>query len=167
MYNNFVPNYKTIASVYSIFQDELPIKDRVLLEESIVEQMSSSIAQQDSIQQPIDSLTYNTFVNKFNEEYSNSLNEEQKRVLTHYVSSFVDNGIEFKSILNNEIGEVKEFIQNYKQKKDSTIDENIKNKLEEVYNVLDNIKNKKIDLEVVETVLAAQQLVEELDKNVD
>ena len=167
VYNNFVPNYKTIASVYSIFQDELPIKDRVLLEESIVEQMSSSIAQQDSIQQPIDSLTYNTFVNKFNEEYSNSLNEEQKRVLTHYVSSFVDNGIEFKSILNNEIGEVKEFIQNYKQKKDSTIDENIKNKLEEVYNVLDNIKNKKIDLEVVETVLAAQQLVEELDKNVD
>lgn len=33
VYNNFVPNYKTIASVYSIFQDALPVKDRVLLEE--------------------------------------------------------------------------------------------------------------------------------------
>ena len=40
VYNNFVPNYKTIASVYSIFQDALPVKDRVLLEENIVNQMS-------------------------------------------------------------------------------------------------------------------------------
>ena len=28
VYSNFVPNYKTIASVYSIFQDSLPVKDR-------------------------------------------------------------------------------------------------------------------------------------------
>jgi hypothetical protein len=38
VYNNFVPNYKTIASVYSIFQDALPIKDRILLEENIINQ---------------------------------------------------------------------------------------------------------------------------------
>ena len=42
VYNNFVPNYKTIASIYSIFQDACPIKDRVLLEENIIEQMSAS-----------------------------------------------------------------------------------------------------------------------------
>ena len=166
VYNNFVPNYKTIASVYSIFQEELPIKDRVLLEESIVEQMSSSIAQQESIQQPIDSLTYNTFVGKFNEEYADSLNEEQKRILTHYVSSFADNGVEFKSLLNSEVGEIKNFIKNYNKNHISN-DESIKNKLEEVYNVLDNLKNKKIDVEVIETVLAAHQLIEELNKNVD
>ena len=166
VYNNFVPNYKTIASVYSIFQDELPIKDRVLLEESIVEQMSSSIAQQENIQQPIDSLTYSTFVGKFNEEYADSLNEEQKKILTHYVSSFADNGVEFKSLLNSEVGEIKSFIKNYKKNHTSN-DESIKNKLEEVYNVLDNLKNKKIDVEVIETVLAAHQLIEELDKNVD
>ena len=166
VYNNFVPNYKTIASVYSIFQEELPIKDRVLLEESIVEQMSSSIAQQENIQQPIDSLTYKTFVGKFNEEYADSLNEDQKRILTHYVSSFADNGVEFKSLLNSEVGDIKDFIKNYK-KNHTSDDESIKNKLEEVYNVLDNLKNKKIDVEVIETVLAAHQLIEELDKNVD
>ena len=81
VYKNFVPNYKTIASVYSIFQDALPVKDRVLLEENIVDQMSSSIDQQPQLQQPIDSLTYKTFVGKFNEEYSGSLNEEQKKLL--------------------------------------------------------------------------------------
>ena len=60
VYNNFVPNYKTIASVYSIFQDALPVKDRVLLEENIVDQMSSSLGETKDVQQPIDSLTYNT-----------------------------------------------------------------------------------------------------------
>ena len=43
VFTNFVPNFKSIASVYSIFQDALPIKDRVLLEENIVEQMSASV----------------------------------------------------------------------------------------------------------------------------
>ena len=69
VYNNFVPNYKTIASVYSIFQDALPIKDRVLLEENIVDQMSASFStQEENKQQPIDSLTYRTFVKKFNRD---------------------------------------------------------------------------------------------------
>ena len=92
VYNNFVPNYKTIASVYSIFQDALPVRDRVLLEENIIEHMSSSLGEENN-QQPIDSLTYRTFVNKFNEEYSESLNESQKNLLGHYISSFADNGI--------------------------------------------------------------------------
>ena len=74
---NFVPNYKTIASVYSIFQDALPIKDRVLLEENIVDQMSASAEVIQETQLPIDSLVYNTFVAKFNEEYSELLNENQ------------------------------------------------------------------------------------------
>ena len=70
IFSNFVPNYKSIASVYSIFQDALPIKDRVLLEENIVDQMSSSVVVKEEAQQPIDSLVYSTFVDKFNQEYS-------------------------------------------------------------------------------------------------
>ena len=167
LYNNFVPNYKTIASVYSIFQETLPIKDRVLLEENIVEQMSSSVGDLDSRQQPIDSLTYRTFVEKFNKEYSDSLNLEQKKVLSHYISSFADNGLEFKSVLNEEVGQIKYQINKIKQKKCFSSDEKLKNKLEKAYNVIDDIKNREVDLEVIELVLEAQQLVEELDSNGD
>ena len=94
VYNNFVPNYKTIASVYSIFQDSLPVKDRVLLEENIAEQMSASVDTPKEEQKPMDSIIYNTFVNKFNEEYSGHLTEGQKTLLGHYISSFSDNGLE-------------------------------------------------------------------------
>lgn len=167
VYNNFVPNYKTIASVYSIFQDALPVKDRVLLEENIIEQMSSSAESPSDVQQPLDALTYHTFVSKFNEEYAEILNENQKSLLGNYISSFVDNGIELKIYLNEEIGRLKEGLQRAKNISEISSDEVLKKKLEEVYNVLDNTKNKEIDTETVEIVLNTQQLLEELEKNDD
>ena len=165
VYNNFVPNYKTIASVYSIFQDALPVKDRVLLEENIVEQMSSSAQAPNDIQQPLDALTYHTFVSKFNEEYAELLSENQKNLLSNYISSFVDNGIELKLYLNEEIARLKEGLQKAKNISEISSDEILKKKLEEVYNVLDNTKNKQIDTETVEIVLNTQQLLEELESN--
>lgn len=167
VYNNFVPNYKTIASVYSIFQDALPVKDRVLLEENIVEQMSSSVGEINDVQQPLDALTYNTFVNKFNEEYKDVLSESQKSLLGSYISSFADNGVELKLYLNEEIGRLKEGINKARNIKEISSDENLKQKLEEVYNILDNTKNKEIDTETVEIVLNTQQLLEELNNDGD
>lgn len=165
VYNNFVPNYKTIASVYSIFQDSLPVKDRVLLEENIVDQMSSSLGEEVDMQQPIDSLTYKTFVNKFNEEYSENLTESQKSLLGHYISSFVDNGIEFKLFLNEEISRLKQGLQESKKNKNIANSQDLSDKLQKVYEVLDNIKNKEIDVETLEIVLNTQQLLEEIEEN--
>jgi hypothetical protein len=165
VYNNFVPNYKTIASVYSIFQDSLPVKDRVLLEESIVDQMSSSVGEELNTQQPIDSLTYKTFVNKFNEEYSENLTESQKSLLGHYISSFVDNGVEFKLFLNEEISRLKQGLQESKKNKNIANSEDLSDKLQKVYEVLDNTKNKEIDVETLEIVLNTQQLLEEIEEN--
>ena len=165
VYNNFVPNYKTIASVYSIFQHALPVKDRVLLEENIVDQMSASIETKQEIQQPIDSLVYNTFASSFNDEYASRLNEGQKALLNNYISSFVDNGLELKIYLNEEVGTLKERLKNIKNKNVIQQDKTIKEKIEKVYTILDNTKNREIDTETLEIVLSTQQLLEELEKN--
>lgn len=167
VYNNFVPNYKTIASVYSIFQDTLPIKDRVLLEENIVEQMSSSAEEIKNLQQPIDSLTYRTFVNKFNEEYAGSLNENQKSLLNNYISSFADNEIELKVYLNEEIGRIKEGITKFSKAPEIISNISLKERLEKVYSILDDTKNKEIDTKTIEIVLNTQQLLEELENDDD
>ena len=166
LYNNFVPNYKTIASVYSIFQNALPVKDRVLLEENIVDHMSASAETTEESLQPIDSLVYNTFAEKFNEEYKDLLNESQKSLLSNYVSSFVDNGLELKVYLNEEIGRIKETLSEIKQNKCGK-DSNLKEKITSVYNILDNTKQKEIDTETIEIVLNAQQLLEEIESNDD
>ena len=141
VYNNFVPNYKTIASVYSIFQDALPIKDRVLLEENIVDQMSASAETPVENQQPMDSIIYSSFVTKFNEEYSSVLNEDQKILLNNYISSFNDNQLELKIYLNEEVGRLKEKLSGF-SKAGGKMDDSIKEKIEKVYNVLDETKNK-------------------------
>ena len=162
VYNNFVPNYKTIASVYSIFQDALPVKDRVLLEENIVDQMSASVEIVQETQQPIDSLVYGTFVEKFNEEYSSALNENQKTLLVNYISSFDDNGIDLKIYLNEEISRLKTALENIKQENS---DPDLKEKLGKVYNILDETKNKEIDTNTLEIVLSTQQLLEDIEND--
>ena len=167
VYNNFVPNYKTIASIYSIFQDACPVKDRVLLEENIVKEMSASSDANLQLQQPIDSLTYNTFVKKFNEEYSDVLNENQKELLGTYINAFSDNGLEFKIYLNEEVGRLKRELKSAEKIKEIKNNEVLKNKLKEVYNVLDNTKNKEIDLETIEIVLNTQTILEEIKSNDD
>jgi len=165
IFNNFVPNYKNIATVYSIFQDALPIKDRVLLEENILEHMSSSLGTKQDEQQPMDSIVYGTFVNKFNEEYSNKLSENQKRLLTKYISSFSDNGVEMKYYLNEEIGSLKQRLEQCKADPDISEDISLKNKIDQVYSILESYKEKDIDTNLIELVLKTQDLVEEIQNH--
>ena len=167
IFNNFVPNYKNIASVYSIFQDALPIKDRVLLEENILEQMSSSVGVKQEEQQPMDNIVYGTFVNKFNEEYSNKLSENQKQLLTKYISSFSDNGVEMKYYLNEEIGSLKQKLQQCKTDPDISEDISLKNKIDQVYSILESYKERDIDTNLIELVLKTQDLVEEIQNHDD
>lgn len=167
IFSNFVPNYKSIASVYSIFQQSLPVKDRVLLEENIVEQMSSSVETKQEVQQPIDSIVYNTFVSKFNEEYSEVLSENQKNLLGKYISSFADNGIELKVYLNEEIGRLKEDLNKVRTEGTASIDEGLKGKIDKIYDILEETKNKEIDTETLELVLNTQGLLEEIGSHDD
>ena len=165
IFSNFVPNYKSIASVYSIFQDALPIKDRVLLEENIVDQMSSSVVVKEETQQPIDSLIYSTFVDKFNQEYSESLNEGQKTLLSHYISSFADNGLELKVYLNEEITRLKDKLTEAKTAEEERENSAMSDKLSKVYTILEETKSRPIDTETLEVVLKTQDLLEEIENN--
>ena len=167
IFSNFVPNYKSLATVYSIFQDALPVKDRVLLEESILEHMSSSAEDMQENKQPIDNIVYSTFVSKFNDEYSTVLNENQRSLLSKYISSFSDNGLEFKYYLNEELGQLKERLKNSKNIKIISEDESLKEKIDSVYSILDSYKEKEVDPVLIETMLKTQDLIEEIEKDDD
>ena len=75
IFKNFVPNYRSIASAYSIFNAEVPVKQRVLIEEKMVEHMSSSVDEElPSKKEHMDKIVYRTFVKKFNEQSLNIFN---------------------------------------------------------------------------------------------
>ena len=165
LFDNFVPNYKNLATVYSIFQEALPIKDRVLLEENIIQQMSESCQTKEETQRPIDNIVYNTFVTKFNDQYSEILNENQKNLLGKYISSFSDNGVELKYYLNEEIGNLKSQLSACKNSVVMNEDNSLKEKVDKVYSILDSYKEKEIDSTLIEVVLKTQDLLEEIEKD--
>ena len=68
VFNNFVPNYKSLATIYQMFDTDLPIKKKVILEQKIKETlMRPEEIQQEENKIPTDSLVYNTFIKKYND----------------------------------------------------------------------------------------------------
>ena len=115
VFKNFVPNYKDIATVGSWFQDtSSSAKSRLITETKVKALLVPSQKTQEKMKH-IDNLTYKTFVEKFNETYKNSLKENQKKLLTNYITSFSDNGLALKSFVNEEVGRLKDHLGKFLQ----------------------------------------------------
>lgn len=129
--------------------------------------MSSSIENTKDRQQPIDSLVFSTFVDKFNEEYATSLTESQKITLNKYVSSFSDNGLDLKMYLNEEIGSLKIKLKDLKNQKLFNKNKDLLEKVQKVHDILDNLKQSEVDTQMLEIVLNTQNLLEEIAEHGD
>ena len=163
IFNNFVPNYRNIASAYSIFNSEVPTKQRVLLEEKMIDHMSSSVGSEISeTKEHMDNIVYKTFVEKFNQQYGESLLEEQKQLLSKFVASFSDNGIELKVFMNEEVGRLKKEITKSLDSDILASDDDMRHKAESVIDILEGFKEEKISDILVEKTLKIQDLVEEM-----
>lgn len=166
IYSNFVPNYKTLASIQSIFNSQNTVKDRILLEEKLVEFLTTERENESfNIKDPVDNLVYKSFVKKFNEKYKATLTESQKHLLTKYVTSFVDEGMELKIYLNEELGELKQKIKNLLLTEFVTSNEEIREKTNLVLEKLESFKSRGIDDTVIVDILRVQNLVSEIEKD--
>tara|TARA_R110001583_G_scaffold41426_4_gene131852 strand:+ start:328 stop:1161 length:834 start_codon:yes stop_codon:yes gene_type:complete len=160
IFNNFVPNYKTLATIDQIFNIKTDPKSRVILENEVTKNMITS-TENNTEDTPVDNLVLNTFVNKFNDKYKSALMEEQKELLSKYISSFTDNSLSLKMYLNEEVARLKKEIDN------AMLSEMLKNDIElsqnasRVLSKLESFKETEITENVLLTVLRTQKLVEE------
>lgn len=160
VFSNFVPSYKNLASVFQIFNNTVPAKQRVLLEQTLIESMCS----QEEIKQqmkPVDNLVYKTFVKKFNEKYGNSLLNEQKDLLTNYLVSFSDNGLSLKLFLNEELARIKMEIQKCKDLEEIKEDPQMISKTNKILEKLELFKKKEFDQQMLSELLKIQNFVKE------
>lgn len=162
VFSNFVPNYKDLATVFQIFHPKTKTKNRVLLEGHMLGKMTGDDKKQESEIKPVDNLVYKTFVNKFNEKYSSSLISEQKELLSKFISSFSDNGIELKVYLSEEIPRLLEAVLKSKHMDEIKSDSDMLEKTNKVLDILKESDKKKIDKELVYDVLKIQNLVKEI-----
>ena len=165
VFSNFVPNYKSLATAYQIFNDETPIKKRVLLEQAMVEKISSKKEKKQLEIKPIDNLVYKSFVSKFNSEYASRLISEQKELLSKYISSFADNGLEFKIFLNEEISRLRNNLNNSLILEEIKKDPEMIKKTKEVIEVLNNFKKENINKNMIMMILKIQNLVKEINED--
>jgi len=163
VFTNFVPEYKSLASIAQIFSKGTPPKSKVLLEQALIEKMiiDASIKKEPEMV-AIDNLTYKTFVNNFNSVYGKSLLPEQKELVTQFVMSFSDNGTGLKIFLNEEIGRLRKVIEESLTLEEIAADTRMVSKTKAVLEKIDSYKTMPVDKVLVGEVMKIQMLVKEV-----
>jgi len=159
VFNNFISNYKTLATISQMFNGKTPINKRIMLEQKIVDQMVASHKARYSMK-PIDNITYKMFVQKFNEKYGDSLNEHQKVLLSKYVVLSSETSTEFKIYINEEIQRLKDVVKGLQGRKEVLLDESLSDKNREVLSVLKSFKTQQINDDMIKKILKIQALAE-------
>jgi len=160
VFNNFVPNYKYLATISQVFGNMQSPKTKVLLETRVVQRLISK--PEEKTQTPlVSSLVVKSFTKRFNDSYSTLL-ESQKQLLSNYISSFADNGLEFNFYLSEEVGRLKEIVVNAQKLDETQNDKTIKENLSKVYSILENINKEPINQATLYKVLQIQELEKEI-----
>ena len=165
VYNNFVPNYKSIATVSQLFgvdSTAVGIKRGVLLEQNVLETLTlKKIDEKPKDLKPIDNIVFKTFSGKFNDVYADNLLSEQKELLNRYILSF-DSDTDIKIYLNEELSRLHDALNNALKTDEIKSDNNMSESTTSVIEMIKDFKNHPVDKTLVEKVLKIQNLVHEI-----
>ena len=161
-YNSPVPNYRSLASIAAIFNQNTPIKTRVLLENTLIESLSSQTKEEKNNNEMIGTpVLMNTFLSKFNDKYD-TLHEEQKCLLNSYIISMADDGLSMKAFLNEEISRLESIIQESLNMQELADDQDMKSGTEKVISLIQELKTKPIEENDLSLLLKIQNLAREV-----
>jgi len=159
VYNNFVPNYKSFATIAQIFGEKAPLKNRVLMERQVVAELSSPSTEKVEMQ-PVDNLIVTSFATRFNEHYQTML-REQKDLLGKYIVSFGPNEIDFRVHVGRELKRLKEAIENSLEMEEVKEDQEMADNTQKVLAQLDEMNVSTIGERDILKILKIQKLVSE------
>jgi len=166
VYSNFVPNYKTMATIGQLFADNVSPNEKVILEDKLLTEMTKAEEKTEKeILEHIDSIAYKTFTNKFNKAYAGKLHEEQQQVVSKYIYSVSDNGISLKTYLNEEVGRLRDKVRSSLDSKEISSDPEMVKKTEQVLEFLDSLTETKLDEAAIKKIMQIQGLIREVETN--
>lgn len=170
-----VDNYKPFASIYTIFESQnaksidtkqVLLNKINLLEHLTAKDMTDSKAPKSLVEEfmkedkEIRLLAYKILVEKFNNKYKD-MSDRQKEVLKEYITNVSDTK-NLKEYLNSQLETIKKELTTLKE---STQDQVVKIKLEEVLKFIKPIKeNQSIKDEMITGILQYLDLIDELKK---
>lgn len=166
-----IPNYKTLASIYTLLEstsiDSPNINLLVNSRETLIEHLVSVedtgdnqiFEEMSKMERGERHLVYTIMVEKFNKNFEN-LNNDQKEILKEYVNSISSNSDSLRTLVHSKLKLVKESIINNISKVDDKI---IKIKMNEIISFIDPIlESKTITDDNVISLFQFQELEKEL-----
>ena len=163
VFNNFVSNYKTLASISQIFNKTVEPKQKVLLEQEILETITDTAKEKRVVLETIDSLALKRFIDRFNETYKDSLLAEQKKLLSKFINHSEED-VELKVYLNEEIVRLKESLNKILTLEVIKTNKDLVENTKRLQNVLNNFKIQTIDEQLIKKIMYIQEFVSEVQK---
>jgi uncharacterized protein YcbK (DUF882 family) len=165
VYANFVPHYKSLATIAQLFSPNATVQERSLLQEKITALLTPAPIVGDHRIEHVDNIVYHSFVTKFNEKYDQELLSEQKELLSRYIISFADNALSLKAFVNEEIGRLRKVLTEAHTMEEIASDNDMSTGLATVLQRLDSVKEKQLDEDVLRHILKVQALASEVTKS--
>lgn len=163
VYNNFVPSYKTLATISQIFNKNVEPRQKVLLEQEIHETITAKETEKKVLMERTDSLALKRFIERFNETYGDKLLSEQKQLLSKFINHSEQN-VELKVFLNEEIERLKKCVRESLGKEILKNNTQILENAKSLEKVLNNLKITTINEELLKKVMYIQEFVAEVQK---
>lgn len=151
IYDNFVPNYKTLATISQIFNRNVEPKRKILLEQELLGQITKKPLVENKEASVQENSVINRFIERFNEAYGESLLEEQKQLLNMYINSAEDQ-LELKLYINEELERIVTELDNANKSEEA----------QKVSEALKQLKFETVSEELIKKIMYAQQFVNEV-----
>ena len=165
VFNNFVPNYKSLATIARIFNDKTPTKERVLMESALLESLTKKAVQEKKEDlKHIDSLVVKNFVKNFNNHYEDLL-AEQRDLLQMYVTSVNDGQTSFKFYINEELIRIKDVIQKSLTMEEVSKDDIMVENTNRVLALIEDLRQAEIDGTYLMKLMKLQKLASECEND--
>ena len=165
VFNNFVLNYKSLATIARIFNDKTPTKDRVLMESVLLESLTKKTVQEEKEDlKHIDSLVVKSFVKNFNNHYEDLL-AEQRNLLQLYVTSVNDGQTSFKFYINEELIRIRDVVQKSLTMEEVAKDDIMVENTNKVLALIENLRQVEIDGTYLMKLMKLQKLASECEND--
>ena len=156
-WDTFVKGYKRMATINQAIFSKLSPKRQVFVENKLLDIMISPETEKKQFPN-VNNMALKTFLNNFNSQYAETLNESQKNLLEKYITSNSEDNLELKIYLYDEIDRLK-----------TNLNENIGNnnvdtkKIKLILEKMHGYSTCRIDKNMITEIVKIQSLVDELN----
>lgn len=166
LFMNFIPNYKSLATIGQLFSNNLRPNKKIMLEDVLCDSMSTKIEEQAGQNlEPMDKLSLSIYINNFNEKFSQELLPEQRTLLGRYITSISDNGTALKVFINDELGRIKGALSESKSDPEIATDAQMLDGINRIEKMCQAYQKRPIDESAVGEIMKLQALIHEVNKN--